>query len=274
VGIGAGLAGPLREDNEFVGIKLRVAYDINDDMRIVSLTGYQDLKRRALFDWSGAPYEILLQKASGDIESISEELRIEGGNDRMNWLVGGYVARDEIIDAIDRIPLAGGLSAVGNIGDGTLDRLSLNIVVPTDKLGIKGGRFTFKNDWNETHVTDPTSGEDRPITQVRPTQANIGFQQDIVSWKTQWGINWLPLLGQGTYDVDQTSVWRGSRYYEAFAEHKPTPTLAIRAQLNLWDDFTQSRTVFADRDTRAVAFVEDSVVDPRTFASIRVRKTF
>lgn len=99
VGIGAGLAGPLREDNEFVGIKLRVAYDINDDMRIVSLTGYQDLKRRALFDWSGAPYEILLQKASGDIESISEELRIEGGNDRMNWLVGGYVARDEIIDA-------------------------------------------------------------------------------------------------------------------------------------------------------------------------------
>jgi len=69
------------------------------DMRIVSLTGYQDLKRRALFDWSGAPYEILLQKASGDIESISEELRIEGGNDRMNWLVGGYVARDEIIDA-------------------------------------------------------------------------------------------------------------------------------------------------------------------------------
>jgi iron complex outermembrane receptor protein len=99
VGIGAGLAGPLRENNEFVGIKLRVAYDINDDMRIVSLTGYQDLKRRALSDWSGAPYEILLQRARGDIESISEELRVEGGNDRMNWLVGGYIARDEIIDA-------------------------------------------------------------------------------------------------------------------------------------------------------------------------------
>jgi iron complex outermembrane receptor protein len=99
VGIGAGLDGPLREDNEFVGIKLRVAYDINDDMRIVSLTGFQDLKRRALFDWSGAPYEILLQRASGDIESISEELRIEGGTDRSNWLIGGYIARDEIIDA-------------------------------------------------------------------------------------------------------------------------------------------------------------------------------
>ncbi|MEW6389306.1 MAG: TonB-dependent receptor [Pseudomonadota bacterium] len=186
----------------------------------------------------------------------------------------GY-RHDEIIGVIDRLPLPGGLSAVGNIGDGTLDRLSLNIVVPTDKLGIKGGRFTFKNDWNETHVKDPTTGRDRPITQVRPTQANIGFQQDIVSWKTQWGINWLPLLGQSTYDVDQTSVWRGSRYYEAFAEYKPTPTLAIRAQLNIWDDFTIRRTVFANRGpNRTVAFVEDRAIDPRTFAQLRVRKTF
>jgi hypothetical protein len=71
-------------------------------------------------------------------------------------------------------------------------------------------------------VKDPTTGKDRPITQVRPTQANIGFQQDIVSWKTQWGINVLPLLGQGTYDVDQTNVWRGAGYYEAFVEYKPT----------------------------------------------------
>lgn len=99
IGIGQGLDGPLREDNEFTALKLRVAYELNDSVRIVSLTGFQDLKRRALFDWSGAPYEILLQRASGDIESLSEELRIEGGDDRMNWLVGGYVAKDEIVDA-------------------------------------------------------------------------------------------------------------------------------------------------------------------------------
>ena len=36
----------------------------------------------------------------------------------------GY-RHDEIIDVIDAIPLADGLSAVGNIGDGTLDQLSL-----------------------------------------------------------------------------------------------------------------------------------------------------
>lgn len=204
------------------------------------------------------------------ISELSYERRFWG-----EGIVSVGYRHDEIIGVIDRLPLPGGLSATGNIGDATLDRLSVNIVVPTDKLGIKGGRFTFRNDWNETHVTDPTTGKDRPISGVRPTQANIGFQQDLVKYKTQWGINWLPLLGQGTYDVDQTNVWRGSGYYEAFAEYKPTPTLAIRAQLNLWDDFTIRRTVFADRaPNRAVAFVEDRAINPRTFVSLRVRKTF
>ncbi|WP_295186397.1 TonB-dependent receptor [uncultured Brevundimonas sp.] len=185
----------------------------------------------------------------------------------------GY-RHDRIIDVIDRLPLPGGLSATGNIGDGTLDQLSLNVVVPLDKVGISGARFTFQNDWNKTSVTDPTTGEDRRISGVRPSQANVGFQQDITSWKTQWGINWLPHLGQATYDPDQTFAWRGADYLEAFVEYKPSPTLSLRAQLNLWDDFTQQRTVYATRNPRTVAFVEERSIDPRTFVSLRVRKTF
>ena len=185
----------------------------------------------------------------------------------------GY-RHDKIIDVIDRLPLPDDLSAVGNIGNGTLDRLSLNIVVPLDKLGFPGGRFTFKNDWNETHVTDPTTGKDRPISGIRPTQANIGVQQDIARWKTQWGINWLPLLGQGTYGPDQINTWRGAGYVESFVEYKPTPTLSLRAQLNLWDDFTIHREVYSNRATRAIAFTEDRDINPVTFVSLKVRKTF
>jgi hypothetical protein len=214
----------------------------------------------------------------GNVDLVPEQRWIsEVAFERRFWGEGivslGY-RHDEIIDVIDRLPLDGGLSATGNIGNGTLDRVSVNIVVPTDKWGIKGGRFTFKNDWNETHVTDPTTGEDRPISGVRPTQANIGFQQDIVAWKIQWSVNWLPLLGQGTYDPDQTSSWRGAGYIESFIEYKPTPTLSLSAQLNLWDDFVIRRTVYADRDTRAVAFNEERDINPRTFVTLKLRKTF
>jgi hypothetical protein len=215
----------------------------------------------------------------GNVDLVPEQRWIsEVTFERRFWGEGivsvGY-RHDEIIDVIDRLPLPGGLSATGNIGNGTLDRLSVNIVVPTDKWGVKGGRFTFKNDWNETHVTDPTTGEDRPISDVRPTQANIGFQQDIAAWKTQWGVNWLPLLGQGTYDPDQTSSWRGAGYVESFVEYKPTPTLSLRAQLNLWDDFVIRRAVYADRASpRPVAFTEERDINPRTFVTLRLRKTF
>ena len=104
--------------------------------------------------------------------------------------------------------------------------------------------------------------------------ANVGFEQDLPRYKIEWGVNWLPLLGERVYDPDQTNVWRGTDYYEAFVEYKPTTTLALRAQLNLWDNFDVRRTVYADRTTRAVAFVEERNIDPRTFVSLRVRKTF
>ena len=98
VGTGLGVGGPAREDDDFDALKLRVGWDLADKVRLVSLTSYNALTRDAVFDWSGAPYEILVQKAHGDIESVAEELHLEGATDRGSWLVGAYVAHDDIQD--------------------------------------------------------------------------------------------------------------------------------------------------------------------------------
>src|SRR5690606_19578860 len=127
----------------------------------------------------------------------------------------------------------------------------------TDKLGLSGGKLGFRNTWNKTEVTDPTTGEQRPISNVRASQAVITFEQDITSMKLQWGGAWIPLLGQKGYQPDQISGWRGTDYYELWAEYKPTPTLSIRGQVNIWNDFNVERVVFADRVTRPVAYVEN-----------------
>jgi outer membrane cobalamin receptor len=202
----------------------------------------------------------------------------EIGFERRFWgdgIVSIGLRHDEIGNVIDRIPLQGGLSAVGNIGDGTLDQLSVNILIPTDKLGISGGQFGFRNDWNKTEVTDPTTGETRPISGVRARQAVVSFSQDITTWRVNWSVAWIPVLGQATYDPDQTFAWRGGDYFELAAEYKPTETLSIRAQINLWDDFDTERTVYAGRTPpRPIAFIERREIDPRTFVSLRVRKTF
>ena len=190
-------------------------------------------------------------------------------------IVSVGLRHDEISDALDVIPLPMGLSAVGNIGDATLDQLALTVAIPTDKLGVAGGMFRFRNTWNHTEVTDPTTGEIRPISNVRASQAVISWEQDITSWKLQYGGAFIPLLGQKGFDPDQTSGWRGHDYFEAWAEYKPTETLSIRAQVNIWDDFDVERTVYADRSpARPIAFVEHRYIDPRTFYQIRLRKTF
>jgi len=189
-------------------------------------------------------------------------------------IVSVGLRHDEIIDVIDVIPLPGGLSATGNIGDGTLDQLSISATIPTTRLGLSGGLFTLSNNWNHTEVTDPTTGHTRPISGVRRSQIVVEFRQDITSLKAQWGLNFLPAFDDPTYDPDQRSNVRLRDYFEAWAEYKPTPGLSIRAQVNIWNDLDIDRVVFADRTTRAVAYTENRHIDPRTFFQIRVRKTF
>ena len=99
IGTGLGLDGPLRENNEFWGLKLRWDQELGDAMKFVSLTSYNDFKRNALSDWSGAPFEVLLQNTVGQIKSFAQEVHLEGETSRVNWLVGGYYANDRIIDS-------------------------------------------------------------------------------------------------------------------------------------------------------------------------------
>ncbi|MBB6092250.1 outer membrane receptor protein involved in Fe transport [Povalibacter uvarum] len=99
IGTGLGLSGPLREDNPFTAVKLRLDQELTDSMKLVSLTSYNEFERNALSDWSGAPYEILLQNTVGKIESLAEDFHLEGETERMNWLVGAYYANDKILDS-------------------------------------------------------------------------------------------------------------------------------------------------------------------------------
>ncbi len=99
IGVGQGVDGPLEEDSSFNAYKLGVSYNFSDDFRVVSLTGYNELEREANLDWSGVPYQILIQDIDGEITSFSEELRFEGSTGMADWIVGGYYGKDEITDS-------------------------------------------------------------------------------------------------------------------------------------------------------------------------------
>ena len=219
------------------------------------------------------------QVFGGNVDLEPEQRWISELTYERRFLGDGIVSvgyrHDEIIGVIDRLPLPGGLSATGNIGDGTLDQLAVNVVVPLDWTGFSGGQFAFRNTWNDTSVIDPTTGRERPISGVRPSQPGFTISQDITSWKVNWAATYLEGLRQFSYDPDQTSGFTGSDYFEGFVEYKPTPTLSIMVKVNIWNDFQVERIQYADRTpARPIAFTELRPVDPRTFWQIRLRKTF
>lgn len=216
---------------------------------------------------------------SGGNTNLSPEQRwiSELVYERRFWgdgVIGVTLRHDEISDAIDVMPLPGGLSAKGNIGDGTLDRLAVNFQAPLDRFGFSGGRISAVNTWNHSEVTDPATGKTRPISNLRRSNATITLAQDIKSWNLQWNFAWSPLIGETNYDPNIHFSWRGHDYIEAWIEYKPSPTLSLRAHINLWDDFYQTRIAYADRATQSINYIETRNIDPRTYYSLRLRKTF
>ena len=93
-----GMTDDNKEDSSFHAFRAGINYTFDNDLTLVSLTGYNKLEREAILDFSGAPFQILNQDIDGEIKSFSQELRLEGQTDRVNWLVGAYYGKDETVD--------------------------------------------------------------------------------------------------------------------------------------------------------------------------------
>lgn len=91
-------------------------------------------------------------------------------------------AFDNIIagDANDRF------SASGNIGDGKLYGLQAQLEVPVPFLNE--ARFSAEGIWQDSEVTDPLTGENRPQSQITENSINLELRQDITSRGIAWGV--------------------------------------------------------------------------------------
>lgn len=181
---------------------------------------------------------------------------------------------DEISDVIDVVPLDGGLTAIGNIGDGTLTRVAANVRLPLRDLGLERGRLTVKAQYDHTRVTDPTNGASREISRVRPFTSSIDFENDVPDWNLRWGVNYMPWFREPTFNPDQQRNFELRHYVTLFAEYTFDNGLAAYISVTKWDDMRIDREVYSDRVTQALAFREEQRIDPRDFVQIRLRRTF
>jgi iron complex outermembrane receptor protein len=123
----------------------KTTYTVNDDLSIKNIVGYNQVVSRDRTDGDGSPFPILTIGAIGgpnmegvvySTEQYSEELQLAGTAvaKRLNYLVGGYYARD---NEGENIPL--------NVGCGSI----AFPVTPENPAGceVPGGfRYNFEND--------------------------------------------------------------------------------------------------------------------------------
>lgn len=165
----------------------------------------------------------------------------------------------------------------GNIGDGTKDFVEVNLTLPLEKLGIKGGEFKLDSKWVNSKVTDPLTGEKRRISGQRPDNIEASYRQDMPEYDLTWGLNWFAGWSERYYRLEEVQSLKLKNFFGSFIEWKPSTNFTLRAELNNFDPyrFTIERRVFdGPRGTGNLLFVDTERRNSQVIGFIRARWTF
>jgi len=163
--------------------------------------------------------------------------------ERHFWQRGSLVVeakREYISKVVDFIPVYAGtqaFNAVGNIGDGIRDGISINTILPLDDIGLEGVTITDETVYHHSRVRDPATGKYRQIaggqtvsmTQfIAETRGTVTW--DLPQYNLQLGMDFHVHVGQ--HETDYRIDEFDPNYHDAklgiFAEYKPIPGWTVR----------------------------------------------
>lgn len=162
----------------------------------------------------------------------------------------------------------------GNIGDGTNDVIEVNLTLPLERFGIKGGELKFETQWQDSEVTDPLTLEPRRFSGQRPDNIEINFRQDLPDLKLSYGIGWFDGWSERTFRLQEISHLRLEKYAYSFVEWKPTSRFTLRGELNNFMPYTFKigRTVYdGPRNTGTIDLIETEQRNSQILGFVRAR---
>jgi len=89
---------PMRSNNRFGQAVLRADYELADALTLTSLTSYAYENVDLHLDADATVYQGLDDRLTGYVDSLSQELRLTGTSDRLQWLVGASYQSDHVQD--------------------------------------------------------------------------------------------------------------------------------------------------------------------------------
>jgi iron complex outermembrane receptor protein len=107
---------------ETKGASATLKWDINDDMRFVSITDTSKVERTYFEDSDASPVSLFNLFLTTDADQFTQEFRLEGTVDDMHWVTGAYYMDLDISDANGAVtdPLIGGGGTTAEGSEGGL----------------------------------------------------------------------------------------------------------------------------------------------------------
>ena len=240
--------------------------DISSRGDVVLAKSLAFAKPRLAVSWTPIPatqLRLRLEREVGQLDfndfvassNLTSSLGVTAGNPNLNpeqdWVIEGAIEQQlwegasivltarhfKITDVVDRGPVFASDGTVfdrpTNIGDGTRDVVVLDFTLPFDALGWKGALLKGELLRRWTEVTDPTTGEKRPISFQHPNDWNFSFSQDLPRQKLNLGVDVFGGFSQTSYRFNLIETFKLQTYVRPYAEWKPQPGLSLRVELPL-----------------------------------------
>jgi len=84
-----------QRDNQLAGASATLNWDIGD-ITLTSITAFDQFDRVEANDWDGGFYNDSSNINTTDLSVFSQEVRLSGGDDVLNWIAGVYYSTDEV----------------------------------------------------------------------------------------------------------------------------------------------------------------------------------
>ena len=196
-----------------------------------------------------------------------------------------------LTDVIDRAPVYLGnlvADAPANIGDGWRNEIQFSLSTPLDRLGLKQATLKAQVSLRETEVTDPTTGDLRPISSlltfglpppisaVRETEWDLHYTQDLPRLKSTWGFDIIGPYIDRYYRLSEIETQKSEISILVFGEWKARPDLSLRVELqSLAKDTARVRDVWSGpRNTAPLQYRDYRNLQYDGAIQFRLRKTF
>jgi hypothetical protein len=170
---------------------------------------------------------------------------------------------DRIDDVVDRVLVVTPddvFDAPGNIGSGRRDTLALELSAPLDRFGFIGGHLRSSALWRRSRVTDPVTGESRPISEENPVEATIELNQDLPALRMNWGIEFEHIAERETkYRFDEVARESEDAGWTLFVERRIGERWRVRAEATdlFGRDFAENRDKYdGPRSTYPIGEIE------------------